>query len=217
MNMNLICCLSHNTYYFKSNKVCTDMYLSYMLSHGELKKYCEAFYDSQIDGSVLMFARSARVFYTGLAAFRIYRETRDELWIRRAVKEMKCMKLWTEKASIWNFQHKLQLMEAEAYYCYGNFDQATESYKQAISSAKAHKYINDEALAYELAGKFFLDIGKNASSTEYLRLAHEKYWEWGAHGKRKQLYGFISTKFADPTTASTGSKITMSEQPIIYG
>ena len=106
-------------------------------------------------------------------------------------------KLWTEQGSSWNFEHKLQLMEAEHLYCCGDLELAAESYKNAITSAKAHKYINDEALACELAGKFFLDRDNVSLSLEYLRLAHEKYSEWKADGKAHQLFEFINATFVN--------------------
>ena len=86
-------------------------------------------------------------------------------------------------------------MEAEHSYCCGNLEQAAVSYKTAIASAKAHKYINDEALACELAGKFFLYVGNKSLSLDYLRLAHEKYSEWKAVGKANQLMNFINVNF----------------------
>ena len=87
-------------------------------------------------------------------------------------------------------------MEAEDHYCIGNTEQAADAYNKAIASARAHKYINDEALACELAGKFFFDMNNLALSFEYSRLAHEKYFQWKADGKANQLLGLISAKFA---------------------
>ena len=86
-------------------------------------------------------------------------------------------------------------MEAESYYCNGNLDQVAESYDKAIVSAKAHRYINDEAMACELAGRFFLDRCNINLSLKYLRLAHEKYSEWKAVGKANQFMNFIDVNF----------------------
>ena len=165
------------------------------MNHDNLKECYEAFLTTDVEEYVLMIARAYRTFIAGLAAFRIYRETCDSLWMSLGTKHMREMRTWAERGSSWNFQHKLQLMEAEYYYCNGNFEQAEQSYTNAIASATSHKYINDEALACELAGRFFLEID-SASSLKYWRLAHEKYFDWGAVGKANQLVNFINANFA---------------------
>ena len=172
------------------------------MNHDDLKECCEAYFAIKVEEYVLLFASSTSAFIAGLAAFKMYRNTLgDSLWKSRGLELMREMKLWAEQGSSWNFEHKLQLMEAEHSYCCGNLEQAAVSYKTAIASAKAHKYINDEALACELAGKFFLYVGNKSLSLDYLRLAHEKYSEWKADGKANQLFGFINSKFAHKVRA----------------
>lgn len=105
------------------------------------------------------------------------------------------MKLWNDQGISWNFQHRLHLLEAEEYYSIFEFDLAKVSYKDAIASAGSSKFVNDEALANELAGKFYLEIGDLVSSFEHFRLAHEKYSEWGAVGKAHHLFKFMNEKF----------------------
>jgi len=166
------------------------------MTSGNLKECFEAFLTTDIEEYVLMIARAHRAFIAGLAAFRLYRETRDSLWMSIGTESTEEMRAWAERGSSWNFRHELQLMEAEHHCCNGNFEQATQSYENAIATARVHKYINDEALACELAGRFFLDRDDLASSLEYWRLAHKKYFDWGAVGKANQLLNFINAKFA---------------------
>jgi thiaminase len=40
------------------------------------------------------------------------------------------------------------------------------------------QFANEEALANELAGYFYLEIGQNVKATVRLLLAHKKYHEW---------------------------------------
>eukprot|EP00956_Cyclotella_meneghiniana_P029239 scaffold70262_cov88-Cyclotella_meneghiniana.AAC.4 len=172
------------------------------MNYDDLLERTEAFFAVEVEEYFLLYGSSARAFIAGLAAFKIYRNTvGDSLWKSRGFERMKEFRLWADQGSSWNFEHKLHLMEAEHSYCCGNLDQAAESYKKAIISARAHKYINDEALACELAGKFYLDRGNISLSLEYLRLAHEKYSEWKADGKANQLFGFINSKFAHKVRA----------------
>ena len=40
------------------------------------------------------------------------------------------------------------------------------------------QFVNEEALACELAAYFYLEIGEVNKAVEYCLLAHEKYQEW---------------------------------------
>lgn len=106
------------------------------------------------------------------------------------------MKGWADQGSKYNFQHKLLLMLAEEYYANDNVNQAKECYKSAISYAQLHKFNNDAALAAELAGRFYLEIGEHASALEHFRLALDKYHDWGAVAKANQLFAYTNETFS---------------------
>ena len=55
--------------------------------------------------------------------------------------------------------------------------------------------MHEEALAYELAAYFYLEIRDTKKAMEYFLLAHEKYHEWGAFGKCDSLYKFVQSTF----------------------
>lgn len=137
----------------------------------------------------------AHTFYSGLVSYQIYRETKDPLWQQRGKKFLSAMKIWAEQGSKWNFQHKSYLLDAEDQYSDGNIQDAQISYKNAISSATSHKFINEEALACELAANFYLDTGNTSTSLEYYTRAHAKYCEWGANAKASSLYNLIQQRF----------------------
>jgi len=176
-----------------------EMYSSFLMNHDNVKECCETFLSLEIKEYYTNFLQSIKVFIAGLVSFQIYRDTGDSSWKSRGVERINEFRVFADQGSDWNFKHKLQLMEAEDYSCSGDYEQAEESYKKAIASARVHKYVNDEALACELAGKFFLNTDDKASSLEYLRLAHEKYCEWGAAGKASQLFDFITKKIGTGT------------------
>ena len=174
-----------------------NLLICYFMNRGNLKEYYETFLANRIDESFLYFHQSTRAYIAGLVAFKIYRETvSDSIWINRGDGCMNELKLWAVQGSDWNFDHKVQLMEAEHHFCSGNLMQATELYKKAIASARKHRSTIDEALACELAGEFFFEMGNFTTSLAYLRLAHQKYCEWGADGKATHLFSSISSKFA---------------------
>jgi len=69
----------------------------------------------------------------------------------------------------------------------GQYWQATEYYDRAIAGAREHGYIQEEALANELAAKFYLSLGKEKFAQIYLTESYYGYARWGATAKLKQL------------------------------
>src|SRR6202453_5030040 len=60
-------------------------------------------------------------------------------------------------------------------------------YEQAIRSARANGFVHNEALAYELAARFYAARGFEEFAHVYLRNARYGYLRWGADGKVRQL------------------------------
>ena len=85
------------------------------------------------------------------------------------------------------YLHKWHLVEAEKQRVLGNKAEAIEMYDRAISGAKENQYINDEALANELAAKFYLEWGKEKIAQIYMIEAYYCYVQWGATAKVTDL------------------------------
>ncbi len=83
------------------------------------------------------------------------------------------------------------LLQAEEHFCRRNFELAETLYDAAISSSKIHKFVNEEALANELAGHFYLETGRRNRSVQYFSQAFEKYNEWGAVAKASTLTEYL--------------------------
>jgi len=165
------------------------------MNDGMLQEYAERFIELKKSSWFLYFSDAPQTHILGLVAFQLYRKTRDSMWLERGRKCKSDMKLWAEQGSLWNFHHKFLLLEAEEHYSNASFEDAKASYTNAILSAKSHKFFNDEALACELAGKFYLETGNLPSSLECFRLAHEKYHEWGALAKANILFMLVNNTF----------------------
>ena len=60
-------------------------------------------------------------------------------------------------------------------------------YEQAIRSARANGFVHNEALANELAARFYAARGFEKIANAYLRDARYGYLRWGADGKVRQL------------------------------
>ena len=123
-----------------------------------------------------------------------------------AIYEKSCPLLETDKIKFWqnlhthqtelehyacyapmNFQHKWDLLEAEKQRILGNHIRAIELYEQAITGAQTNKYIQEQALANELAAKFYLSWGKTKIAKVYMIEAYYCYAIWGAKAKITQL------------------------------
>jgi len=168
------------------------LYVSFMFRQYEpMKASVENYfiYKDSANTWSLVYADSARAFISGLAAYWMFRKTKDPKWTHKASKSKFMMKKWAE-VNEWNFQNKLYLMEAEEAFCYDDTVSAKTLYEKAITSAREHRFINEEALSYELAGYFFLKMGQKDVSVNYFLQAHEKYHDWGAIAKANSLYEF---------------------------
>ncbi|MFB2917127.1 trifunctional serine/threonine-protein kinase/ATP-binding protein/sensor histidine kinase [Aerosakkonema funiforme] len=89
---------------------------------------------------------------------------------------------WAQNAPM-NHLHKWYLVEAEKHRVLDEKIAAIECYDKAISLAREHQFINEEALANELAAKFYLGWGKEKVAQGYMQEAYYCYARWGAKGK----------------------------------
>ncbi len=96
------------------------------------------------------------------------------------------MKVWANYASC-NFQHKYDLVEAERARVLGKNNLAIDLYDKAVAGAKGNNYTAEEALANELAAKFYIEQGKEKFAKIYMTDAYYGYFKWGAFAKVKDL------------------------------
>jgi predicted ATPase/signal transduction histidine kinase len=85
------------------------------------------------------------------------------------------------------FGDKHALVSAELARLEGRELEAQRLYEQAIRSARENGFAQNEGIANELAGKFYLARGYETSASAYLRNARYCYLRWGALGKVRQL------------------------------
>ncbi len=86
-----------------------------------------------------------------------------------------------------NFENRAALVGAEIARIEGHVLDAEQLYEQAIRSARANGFIHNEALAHELAARFYAARGFDTFAQAYLRNARYGYLRWGAEGKVQQL------------------------------
>ncbi len=86
-----------------------------------------------------------------------------------------------------NFENRAALVGAEIARVEGRELDAEHLYEQAIRSARANGFIHNEALANELAARFYAARGFEKIARVYLQDARHGYLRWGAEGKVQQL------------------------------
>ena len=86
-----------------------------------------------------------------------------------------------------NFADRAALVAAEIARLDGRELDAERLYEQAIRSARANGFIHNEALANELAARFYAARGFEEIAHLYLGNARRGYLLWGADGKVRQL------------------------------
>ncbi|MEM5404848.1 MULTISPECIES: trifunctional serine/threonine-protein kinase/ATP-binding protein/sensor histidine kinase [Paraburkholderia] len=93
---------------------------------------------------------------------------------------------WAKSCPI-TFAHKHLLLRAELARLNGHDMQAMRFYEHAARSAGEQGFVQDQALANELAAQCCLAAGLERAAHAYLREARDAYSQWGAHGKIEQL------------------------------
>ncbi|PJZ69662.1 serine/threonine protein kinase [Leptospira perolatii] len=120
------------------------------------------------------------------ANYKVSSQEQKAKFIERIKKNQQKLKLLAVTAPE-NFEHKYLLVEAElARLEYKNW-KAGKTYEQAIHLAGRNEFWNDEALACELAARFWLSKSSIKVASLYLNDAYQRYGRWGAVQKQNLL------------------------------
>ncbi|MEG4294324.1 AAA family ATPase [Microcoleus sp. C2C3] len=164
--------------------------------------------EKYLDGSVGLPVMPVFHFYDSLVRLAVYSDTPQSEQrgiLDRVQANQEKMQKWAHHAPM-NHLHKFYLVEAERYRVLGKKLEAMEMYDKAIALAKENEYINEEALAHELAAKFYLSWGKDTIAQVYMQNAHYSYQLWGALAKVEDLeekYPQFLARTSAKTTAQT--------------
>ncbi|MBI9090533.1 MAG: AAA family ATPase [Desulfobacterium sp.] len=140
-----------------------------------------------LDACVGTYAVPVFYFYESLAMLAVYRDSNKKEQKRITIKiaaNQKKMKKWAHHAPM-NHLHKFHLIEAERMQIRGQDSKAVHLYDQAVKHANEYGFLQEEALANELAGKFYLSMGNEKIARVYVADARFCYQKWGAIAKVK--------------------------------
>ncbi|MEH2109003.1 trifunctional serine/threonine-protein kinase/ATP-binding protein/sensor histidine kinase [Nostoc sp.] len=181
----------------QQDKDLTSLAVAY--SYKLLLAYCFGNYQAAFDyitqGKSYLMAVSGLVFIpafhfyaalTHLALFSIQPEVEQGELLSVVATHQTALHQWAHNAPM-NYLHKWYLVEAERCRVLGEKVTASEHYDRAIALAIEHQFINEAALANELAAKFYLDWGKERIAQEYMTEAYYGYVRWGAKAKVADL------------------------------
>ncbi|MBD2214470.1 AAA family ATPase [Calothrix sp. FACHB-156] len=147
-------------------------------------------------------------FYSALAKLAIYSASnsqQQEEILKYVSLSQEKMQQWSNYAPM-NFLHKYHLIAAERARVLGQLFEAEEFYELAIQGARENGYIQEEALAYELAAKNYLARGREKIAQTYIKEAHYCYERWGATTKVQDLETRYPQLFSQPS-ARAGTTI----------
>src|SRR5262249_32839822 len=116
----------------------------------------------------------------------------------------KQLQAWAENCPE-NFGNRAALVGAEVARLESRELDAERLYEEAIHSAQANGFVHNEALANELASRFYAARDLEKIARVYLQDARYCYLLWGADGKVRQLeqmYAHLTTGEPAPGPAS---------------
>ena len=91
------------------------------------------------------------------------------------------LEIWAEHCPE-NFENRAALVGAEIARIEGRILDAEQLYEKAIHSAQENGFVHNEALANEVAARFYLGRGFEKIAYAYLQDARYGYLRWGATG-----------------------------------
>ncbi|MEG4348338.1 AAA family ATPase [Microcoleus sp. LAD1_D3] len=135
------------------------------------------------------FQRVLHCFYQSLTVLQLYGEAPEKHpkdYQEVVQNNRQQLKMWADNCPE-NCLSKFLLLEAEMARVAQEKWQAAEFYDRAIQLAKENQFLNEEALAHELAAKFYLGWGKEKVAAGYMQEAYYCYARWGAKAKTDDL------------------------------
>jgi PAS domain S-box-containing protein len=106
---------------------------------------------------------------------------------------LETLELHQRQLDIWaqncpeNFENRAALVQAEIARIEGRLLDAEQLYEKAIRSAHANGFVQNDAIANEVAARFYAARGFEKIARAYLQDAKRCYLRWGADGKVRQL------------------------------
>lgn len=203
-----------NDLYTINHLFVNKLMLSYIF--GEYFKAVEnaAIAEKSLGGVTGLFVVPLFYFYDSLAHLAIHhtaKESERQAILEKVQANQQKMELWATHAPT-NHLHRFYLVEAERYRILGQKLEAMDYYENSIAKSQENGFLQEEALGYELAGKFYQSLGKELIHQTYITKAYYAYIRWGAIAKVK----YLESKYAFLVGQTTTVEITTSKIDTIH-
>jgi predicted ATPase/two-component sensor histidine kinase len=143
-------------------------------------------------------------FFRALANAAEYHDTPCENQserLRSITTDCEQLETWAKQCPD-NFADRAALVRAEIARIEDRELEAMRLYEDAIRAARTNGFVQTEALAHEVAGRFYSRRGFDAIAAAYMQSAKSCYRMWGADGKVRQLEQQGLTAIPDGASAS---------------
>jgi PAS domain S-box-containing protein len=180
----------------------------------EVLEHAEAAWKLQLEKKrpIIQSHFATILFYHALALIALSPQVSPERqadFARRLEELLDLLEYWAGNCPA-NFLSRHALVSAELARREGRELDAMKAYAGAITAARTNGFLSQEALACELAGRFYLERGFDKNAHAHLRDARAGYLRWGAHAKVAQLdrlYPGIEKPAALGPTATVGAPL----------
>jgi tetratricopeptide (TPR) repeat protein len=158
----------------------------YFKKYNEAATWASAYHgtSAERDGSFIGPTDVYHTLYEGLNAFQLARDCPKEhynSWMKIGQYAISFFEKLA-KHSVWNWENKLLLLQAELEFLNDNKSDAIELYEAAIKSGKQHRFIHEEGLAFEMLGLLYQHYGEINQAKIQMTNARKCYKKWGAYG-----------------------------------
>jgi PAS domain S-box-containing protein len=163
--------------------------LCYLFERYEEALDASAMAEKSRAGMVAMPIEPVWYFYDSLTRLALYSrvsESERQAFLERVTANQEYLGLRAHHAPM-NYLHKWHLVEGEKARALGDVGKAIEHYDRAISLAHDNGYNNEEAIANEIAARYWLEMKKDDFARIHISKAYWRYSDWQAFAKVKAL------------------------------
>ncbi len=132
-------------------------------------------------------------------------ETAEKGRILKRVEDAQAhMRRWARQSPV-NYRHKYELVNAVRHWVLGQDTAAMALFDRVIRMARANDYLYDEAMANELAARFYLEKDRFSIARAYMAEARYAYLRWGATAKVRDIdavFPELLSAFAAPAPSA---------------
>ena len=153
------------------------------------------------------------IFYEGLMCFLSSMAATDSMkatLISKGQSILTRIRCWCGYSS-WNWENKLWLLVAMEMHTLGHYDAARPLYISSIQSACQHRFIQEEAIASELAGDLSYKEGHQIDSYALYMHSIRCYIQWDALAVAMRVQSSVESKFVSENMMELGKTVNVDE------